>query len=80
MPTRYQIYNAILEQLKEIEIEQEAWRSVNAMFEETKKSFIKEKEELKKTLAAKDEALTEKDKALEEQRKLIEELKKKLNK
>lgn len=58
---------------KEIEAEQEAWRSVNAMFEEKEKAFTK-------ALIEKDKALTEKDKELTAQRKLIEELKKKLNK
>lgn len=58
---------------KEIETEQEAWRSVKAMFADKEKSFMK-------ALIEKDKALSEKDKALEEQRKLIEELKKKLEK
>jgi hypothetical protein len=50
---------------KEIEIEQEAWRTVNAMFEEKERKYQK--------------ALHEKDKALNEKDKLIEELLKKLN-
>ncbi len=80
------------ERRKEIESEQEAWRSINAMFAEREKTFQKEliekdkelsekdKElsEKDKELTEKDKALTEKDKELEEQRKLIEELKKKL--
>jgi hypothetical protein len=53
------------EDRKRIEIEQEAWRTVNAVFKD------KEKELLKK--------LEEKDKVLEEKEKLIEELMKKLN-
>jgi len=59
------------ERRKEIEAEQEAWRSVNAMFEDKEKAFRKTEKELKKSLA-------EKDKELEQQRKLIEELKNKL--
>ncbi len=50
---------------KKIEDEQEAWRTVNAMFEEKEKKYKKELEESKKTIAEKD--------------KLIEELMKKLN-
>ena len=50
---------------KKIETEQEAWRTVNAMFENEKKVFIK--------------ALNEKDKAINEKDKLIEKLKRKLN-
>jgi hypothetical protein len=53
------------EERKKIETEQEAWRTVNAMFENEKKQFIK--------------ALSEKDQALNEKNKLIEELMKKLN-
>jgi hypothetical protein len=50
---------------KQIEIEQEAWRTVNAMFEEKERKYQKELEEQRK-------ALNEKD-------KLIEELLRKLN-
>lgn len=49
---------------KEIEAEQEAWRSVNAMFEDKEKAL--------KSI------ITKQEKELEEQRKLIEELKNKL--
>lgn len=70
---------------KKIEIEQEAWRSVNALFEKKqmaleKKLTIKIEELTKKDqeLTKKDQELTEKDQELEAQRKLIEELKKKL--
>ena len=52
------------EEKKKIETEQEAWRTVNAMFENEKKEFLK--------------ILTEKDQALTEKDKLIEELMKKL--
>ena len=77
---------------KKIEIEQEAWRTVNAMFENEKKEFLKiltEKEqaltEKEQALTEKDQALTmkeqalkEKDQALTEKDKLIEELMRKL--
>jgi hypothetical protein len=53
------------EERKKIEIEQEAWRTVNAMFED------KEKELTKK--------LDEKDKVINEKDKIIEELMKQLN-
>ena len=49
---------------EEIEVEREAWRTVNAMFEEKEKAFIKK--------------LEDKDKKLEEQRRLIAELERKL--
>ncbi|MEM7657961.1 MAG: hypothetical protein AAF399_17680 [Bacteroidota bacterium] len=49
---------------KEIEKEVEAWRSVNAMFEDKEKEYLK--------------ALDEKDKALDEKDKLIEELTRRL--
>jgi hypothetical protein len=74
------------EERKQIEIEQEAWRSVNAMFEENNKELLKklsdsEKElnEKNKVLVEKDKVLEEKDKALDEQAKLIEELLRKIN-
>ena len=81
------------EERKQIEIEQEAWRSVNAMFEENNKELIKKlsdsEKELKeknkvlvekdKVLEEKDKVLEEKDKALAEQSKLIEELLRKIN-
>ncbi len=53
------------EERKKIETEQEAWRTVNAMFEDKEKKY-------KKELSEKDEAIAEKD-------KIIEELRRKLN-
>ncbi len=50
---------------KKLETEQEAWRSINAMFEDKEKKFLKE--------------LAEKDKSINEKDKLIEELMRKLN-
>ncbi len=63
---------------KKIEIEQEAWRTMNAAFENEKKEFIKIIQEKDKVLEEKDKVLEEKDKVLEEKDKLIEELLKKL--
>ena len=57
---------------KKIETEQEAWRTVNAMFEDKEKEFYKKLDE-------KDKALDEKDSVINEKDKLIEELIKKLN-
>jgi hypothetical protein len=53
------------EERKKIEIEQEAWRTVNAMFEDKEKKFIKELEENRK--------------AMSEMQKIIDDLKNKLN-
>jgi hypothetical protein len=60
------------EERKQIEIEQEAWRSVNAMFEENNKELLKK-------LSDSEKELKEKNKVLEEQAKLIEELLRKIN-
>jgi hypothetical protein len=57
---------------KQIEIEQEAWRTVNAMFEEKERKYQKALEEQRKALNEKDQALNEKD-------KLTGELMRKLN-
>lgn len=61
---------------KQIEIEQEAWRTVNAMFEEKERKYQKELEEQKKALNEKDQALNEKDKLIEELMKKLSEQKK----
>jgi septal ring factor EnvC (AmiA/AmiB activator) len=60
------------EERKKIETEQEAWRTVNAMFEDKEK-------ELKAVIDEKDKVINEKDKVLEEMAKELEELKRKLN-
>jgi len=57
---------------KKIETEQEAWRSVNAMFEDKEKKYLKE-------LNEKDKALNEKDQALNEKDQVIADLMRKLN-
>ena len=67
------------EEKKKIEIEQEAWRTVNAMFENEKKEFVKTLTEKDKALTEKNQALLEKDEALNEKDKLIEELMQKLS-
>jgi len=59
------------EERKKIEIEQEAWRSVNAMFENKERKYLR-------ALNEKDQELNEKTKQLDEKDKLIEELLKKL--
>jgi hypothetical protein len=64
---------------KQIEIEQEAWRTVNAMFEEKERKYQKALSEKDQALSEKDRALSEKDRALSEKDKLIEELMRKLN-
>ena len=73
------------EEKRKIEIEQEAWRSVNAMFENEKKEFLKiltEKDqaltEKDKTLTEKDQALTEKDQALTKKDQALTEMQKEL--
>lgn len=51
---------------KKLEIEQEAWRTVDAMYEERAEKLIQELNDSKKALTEKDLALTEKDLALTE--------------
>jgi hypothetical protein len=75
------------EEKKKIETEQEAWRTVNAMFENERKELIKALSEKNKALSEKDLALSEKDLALSEKdlelNKLkieMEEMRAKLNK
>lgn len=64
---------------RQIEIEQEAWRTVNAMFEEKERKYQRQLEEQRKALHQKEQALSEKEQALHEKDKLIEELMRKLN-
>jgi len=52
------------EERKQIEIEQEAWRTVNAMFAETREKYEKAMEEQRKELAEKDQVITEKDRII----------------
>jgi hypothetical protein len=60
------------EERKKIETEQEAWRTVNAMFEDKEKELMAVIDESKKVI-------NEKDKELEKMTKELEELKRKLN-
>lgn len=59
------------EERKRIENEQEAWRTVNAMFEDKEKELLKELSYTKMELNKKDKALGEKDKALGEKDKAL---------
>jgi hypothetical protein len=65
------------EEKKKIEAEQEAWRTVNAMFENEKKEFLQILTEKDRALTEKDRALSEKDRALLEMQRELEELKRK---
>lgn len=65
---------------KQIEIEQEAWRTVNAMFEDKEIEFVKKLEEKDKALDEKDKALEEKDKENWQLKQELEELRKQLKK
>jgi hypothetical protein len=67
------------EERKKIETEQEAWRTVNAMFEDKEKELMAVIDESKKVINEKDKVIDEKDKELEKMSKELEELKQKLN-
>ncbi|MFY7810430.1 MAG: hypothetical protein ACOVQ2_01745 [Flavobacterium sp.] len=67
------------EERKQIEIEQEAWRSVNAMFEDKERELLNKLKAKDKVLEEKDKVLEEKDKVLEEKDKVLEEKDKALN-
>jgi len=64
---------------KKIETEQEAWRSVNAMFENEKKGLIKELIEKDQELNDKKQELKDKDQVLNEKDQIIADLIKKLD-
>ena len=66
------------EEKKKIEIEQEAWRSVNAMFEDKEKKFLKDLMEKDKTISEKDKTISEKDNAISHMTKELEDLKRRL--
>ena len=67
------------EERKQIEIEQEAWRTINAMFEEKERKYQQELEEQRQELEEQKQELEEQKQALHEKDKLIEELLRKLN-
>ncbi len=58
---------------KKIETEQEAWRSVNAMFEDKEKELTQKLDEKDKVIDEKDKAIDEKDKVIDEKDKVIDE-------
>ena len=58
---------------KQIEIEQEAWRTINAMFEEKEQGYLKKLAEKDQALSEKDQALSEKDQALSEKDQALSE-------
>ncbi len=61
------------EERKKIETEQEAWRSVNAMFEDKEKKYLKELADKDKSIDEKDKLIDEKDKSIDQKVKLIDE-------
>jgi hypothetical protein len=61
------------EERKLIEDEQEAWRTVNAAFEDKEKDYLRKIENFNKELEKKEKDLEEKDKVLEEKDKVLEE-------
>jgi hypothetical protein len=65
---------------KKIEIEQEAWRTVNAMFEDKEQELMKALDEKDKALDEKNRALDEKNRALDEMARQLEALKQQLGK
>jgi hypothetical protein len=67
------------EERKKIETEQEAWRTVNAMFEDKEKELMAVIDENKKVIDEKDKALDENKKVIDDMAKELEELKRKLN-
>jgi hypothetical protein len=58
------------EERKLIEIEQEAWRTINAMFADKEEEYIKKMEEKDKAIEEKDQVIEEKDKVIEETTKV----------
>jgi hypothetical protein len=67
------------EERKLIEIEQEAWRTINEMIAGEVGKYTEVIEEKEKALEEKDKAIEEKDKVIEEKDKEIEALKRLLN-
>ncbi len=61
------------EERRKIEIEQEAWRTINAAFEDKEKELMDVIKESKKVLRDKEKALKDKDKTIEDKDKAIEE-------
>ncbi len=63
------------EERKRIEDEQEAWRTVNALFGQKERKLLKELADKTKELSKKDQALSEKEQALNEQKQALSEQK-----
>lgn len=61
------------EERKQLEIEQEAWRTINALFQDKERELRKKIDEKDKALEEKDKVLEEKDKVLEKNAKVLEE-------
>lgn len=66
------------EQKKLIEIEQEAWRSINALLEDQERDFIKAIHEKDKAIIEKDKSIGEKDKTIGEKNKELDQMAKEL--
>jgi hypothetical protein len=67
------------EEKRKIENEQEAWRTINAMFENEKNEFVKALQEKDQVISEKEQMISEKDQALSEKDEIIAELIKKLD-
>jgi Mg2+ and Co2+ transporter CorA len=65
---------------KRIEAEQEAWRTVNAMFEDKEKAFLKALHEKEKALDEKEKALAKSEEMNADLLRQIEQLKQNLKK
>ena len=63
---------------KKIEVEQEAWRTVNAMFEDKERELLKALSEKDKAISEKDKALSEKDVALSKMAEEMQALRRRL--
>ena len=67
------------EERKQIEIEQEAWRTINAMFEEKERKYQQELEEQRQELEEQKQELNEKKQELNEKKQELNEKKQELN-
>jgi hypothetical protein len=67
------------EEKRKIENEQEAWRTINAMFENEKNEFVKALQEKDQVISEKEQMISEKNQALSEKDEIIAELIKKLD-
>jgi hypothetical protein len=67
------------ESRKHIETEQEAWRSVNAMFDDKERKFIKQLNEQKQVITEKEQVITEKEQVITEKEQVITEQNQLLN-